>query len=56
MAQANPPLDQELEVGAGVGVGGKEDPSDTGLRPCPWDLLILDQEEETGPWPGSFLF
>lgn len=55
MAQASPPLDQELEVGAGFGVGGKEDPSDTGRRPCPWDLLILDQEEETGPWPGSFV-
>lgn len=55
MAQANPPLDQELEVGAGVGVGDKEDPSDTGRRPCPQCLLIRDQGEETGPWPGSFL-
>lgn len=56
MAEADPPLDQELEVGTGVPVGGgqKRTPSGIGQRPCSWNLSVLDGGEEEIGW--SFLF
>lgn len=49
MAEADPPLDQELEVGTGVPVGGgQKTPSSTSHRPCSWCPSVLDRREEIG--------
>lgn len=56
MAEADPPLDPELEVGAGVPVGGRRKRIRSGQRPCPGYCLVLNQRGEMEPWPWRFPF